>query len=251
MSAYLSPLGGAGAQFFSNAGVVLSGGKLYTYAAGSTTPKSTWTTSLQSVTNANPIVLDSAGRPPNEIWLSSGLNNYKFILTDSSGNVLGTWDEVMGINTVSSVQSEWVTTGFVITYVGPTQFSVPGDQTSVFTVNRRIQYQLSSGLAYGYVSASAYAGNVTTVTVVADSTNLDATVSVVNYSFINATNLSVPQQYLRSGVAINSTPIGTTTPAAGVFTNLTSSNVTITGGTISGITGFSTPDFLLISQGVS
>jgi hypothetical protein len=36
MAVLLSPLGGAGWQFFNNDGTVLSGGKLYTYAAGTT-----------------------------------------------------------------------------------------------------------------------------------------------------------------------------------------------------------------------
>jgi hypothetical protein len=39
MAVSLSPLGGAATQFFDNNGVILSGGKLYTYAAGTTTPQ--------------------------------------------------------------------------------------------------------------------------------------------------------------------------------------------------------------------
>jgi len=43
MSVSLSPIGGAGAQFFDNNGTPLSGGKLYAYEAGTTTPKTTYT----------------------------------------------------------------------------------------------------------------------------------------------------------------------------------------------------------------
>ena len=68
MAAYLSPIFGAGAQLFNNQGIVLAGGKIWTYQAGTTTPLGTWTDSTQVVVNANPIILDSAGRPPNEIW---------------------------------------------------------------------------------------------------------------------------------------------------------------------------------------
>ena len=85
MSLNLSPLGGAGWQFFDNNGVPLSGGLLYTYAAGGTTPLATYTTQTGNIANSNPIVLDSSGRPPNEIWLN-GNYNYKFVLQNSSGS---------------------------------------------------------------------------------------------------------------------------------------------------------------------
>jgi len=45
MSVNLSPLAGAGWQLFSNNGIPLSGGKLETYLAGTTTPAVTYTTS--------------------------------------------------------------------------------------------------------------------------------------------------------------------------------------------------------------
>jgi hypothetical protein len=60
MSVILSPLAGAGWQFFDNNGIPLAGGLIYTYAAGTTTPQATYTTSAGNIANANPIVLDSA-----------------------------------------------------------------------------------------------------------------------------------------------------------------------------------------------
>ena len=80
MASYtLSPIGGAGSQFFDNSGNVLSGGKLYTYAAGTTTSQTTWTTPAGNVQNSNPIVLNAAGRPAQEIWLSVAYS-YKFVI---------------------------------------------------------------------------------------------------------------------------------------------------------------------------
>ena len=87
---FLSPLGGAGAQFFTNTGTVLTGGKLYTYAAGTTTPLAAYTTSSGSIAHTNPIIFDAAGRvPSNEIWLTAG-DTYKFVLKDSTDVLIGT-----------------------------------------------------------------------------------------------------------------------------------------------------------------
>ena len=72
----------AGGQFFTAGGIPLNGGLIATYAAGTTTPQGTWTTSAGNVANANPIVLNSDGRPPQEIWFTSG-QSYKFLLADS------------------------------------------------------------------------------------------------------------------------------------------------------------------------
>jgi hypothetical protein len=98
MTVNLSPLGGAGAQFFDNNGVILSGGKIYTYAAGTVTPQAVYT-SVNGVTpHANPIILDSAGRVPGgEIWLTDGVS-YKFVIETSASILLGTYDNLAGIN---------------------------------------------------------------------------------------------------------------------------------------------------------
>jgi hypothetical protein len=95
MAVNLSPVGGAAAQFFTNTGAVLTGGKLYTYAAGTTTPATTYTTSAGNVAHTNPIVLDAAGRVSGsgEIWLTIG-TAYKFVLKDSNDVLIGTYDNI-------------------------------------------------------------------------------------------------------------------------------------------------------------
>lgn len=97
MAVYLSYLAGAGWQFFSNNGVPLTGGKLYTYAAGTTTPATTYTTDAGNVANSNPIILNSAGRLDNEIWLSENAS-YKFVLKDANDVLIGTYDDITGVN---------------------------------------------------------------------------------------------------------------------------------------------------------
>lgn len=83
------------AQFFTNQGAPLSGGKLYTCLPGTTcgpgtiTPKATYTDSSGSVVNANPVILDSAGRA--DIWLNGF---YKVALYTSAGGLVYTVDNV-------------------------------------------------------------------------------------------------------------------------------------------------------------
>jgi parallel beta-helix repeat protein len=98
MSVTPSPIGGFAAQFFDNNGVILSGGKIFTYAAGGTTPQATYTSALGIQPHSNPIVLDSAGRVPGgEIWLTDGLV-YKFVIETSTGGLIGTYDNITGVN---------------------------------------------------------------------------------------------------------------------------------------------------------
>jgi hypothetical protein len=97
MAVYLSPFGGVGAQFFDNSGIPLTGGKIYTYSAGTTTPAPTYTTFMGNVAHTNPIVLDSAGRIPagGEVWLDI-TKSYKFVMKTSTDVLIGTWDNISG-----------------------------------------------------------------------------------------------------------------------------------------------------------
>jgi hypothetical protein len=110
MAVFLSPVGGAAAQFFTNNGIILSGGKLYTYAAGTTTPQATFTSLSGNTNHTNPIILDSAGRVPGgEIWLST--LPYKFLLRDSNDVLIGTYDNVSGIGAASYQVNNFTGTG--------------------------------------------------------------------------------------------------------------------------------------------
>lgn len=98
MAVNLSPVGGVAAQFFTNSGAILTGGKIFTYAAGTTTPQATFTSASGSVPHSNPIILDASGRVPGgEIWLTDG-SVYKFLLKDANDVLIGTYDNISGIN---------------------------------------------------------------------------------------------------------------------------------------------------------
>jgi hypothetical protein len=111
MAVFLSPVGGVAAQFFTNTGAVLTGGKLYTYAAGTTTPQATYTTNIGNVARTNPIVLDAAGRVPDsgEIWVTS--QTYKFVLKDANDVLIATYDNVSGIGAASYQVQNFTGTG--------------------------------------------------------------------------------------------------------------------------------------------
>lgn len=102
----LSPVAGAGWQFFDNNGNPLSGGKLHTYAAGTTTPQPTYTSSSGNTAHTNPIVLDAAGRVPNggEVWLIVGAG-YKLVLDTSANVQLWSVDNITGISNSGLIQN--------------------------------------------------------------------------------------------------------------------------------------------------
>ena len=83
-------------QFFDDNGNPLSGGKLYTYDAGGTTPKATYIDAAGTTPNANPVVLDAAGRAT--VFLDG--TTYRFDLK-TSGDVL--------VKSTDSIQSFGVT----------------------------------------------------------------------------------------------------------------------------------------------
>ena len=117
MAVFLSPVGGVAAQFFTNTGAVLTGGKLYTYAAGTTTPLVSYTTNLGNVARTNPIVLNAAGRVPDggEIWITSAA--YKFVLTDSNDVLIATYDNIFGfgVTTVINYTGNGTTVAYTVT----------------------------------------------------------------------------------------------------------------------------------------
>jgi hypothetical protein len=101
------------AQFFTAAGVPLVGGKLYTYASGTTTPLATYTDSTGDTANTNPVILDSRGEA--NVWL--GPSRYTWQLKDANDNLIWT---AAGINSSPSAQS----TTTVVAAEGQTVFTV-------------------------------------------------------------------------------------------------------------------------------
>ena len=81
-------------QFFDSNGDPLSGGLLYTYKVGTTTPKATYAdaTGDVGVLNTNPVVLNSRGEPTDGSVFLLTDENYKFVLKTSAGATIWTVD---------------------------------------------------------------------------------------------------------------------------------------------------------------
>ena len=86
-------------QFFDANGNPLVGGKLFSYAAGTTTPLATYTDSSGSTPNTNPVILDSRGEA--SVWLGSAL--YKFALQNAAGVPIWTVDNVATFATLADL----------------------------------------------------------------------------------------------------------------------------------------------------
>lgn len=111
-------------QEFDNNGAPLAGGKLYTYEAGTSTPKATYTDSTEGTANANPIILDANGRY--DLWLGAGA--YKFILHDANDVLISTVDDIEGdasnvstyeISTTTNIDSTYAN-GIILCTSSPT-----------------------------------------------------------------------------------------------------------------------------------
>lgn len=96
MSATLSPV--AKMQFFKADGEPLVGGLLYTYEAGTLTPKVTYVDSGGVQQNTNPVVMNSRGEC--NLWLAPG-GAYKFALHDALNTLIWTVDNIVGAGTLS------------------------------------------------------------------------------------------------------------------------------------------------------
>lgn len=79
-------------RFFDANGDPLNGGKIYTYAAGTSTPLDTYTTYAGSTPNANPVILNSEGYA--DIWLGAAL--YKIVVKTSADVTISTTDNIGG-----------------------------------------------------------------------------------------------------------------------------------------------------------
>lgn len=112
MPGFLLPIGH---QFFDDNGNPLSGGKLHAYTAGTSTPRSIYTTEDLNVAHANPAILDAAGRLT--AFVEDGIS-YKFRLLTSADVLVREWDEVAVPDIQAPAAAAEVPVGGMLPYAG-------------------------------------------------------------------------------------------------------------------------------------
>lgn len=221
MTVNLSPFANPGAQFFDDNGDPLSGGKIFTYTAGTTTPKATFTDFTGATPHANPIILDAAGRPPSEVWLTYG-DAYKFILKDSLDTLVGTFDNIDGIPPVNInlVRLYGSTSGYV-ELVAP---AVAGANIVTFPA------------ATGTVALTnnpTFTGTTAVATLTA-SENITGSKTISGRLLSASQTVNIDQYLYMSGTGQAKLPVGSTAQRAGAFSStgqISGTTLTITGAT--------------------
>ena len=79
------------AGIYDNVGNPLSGGKIYTYYAGTTTPLAIYSAADKSAYATNPVILDANGRA--KVWAEG---TYKFVVKTPADVSVDTFDIVTG-----------------------------------------------------------------------------------------------------------------------------------------------------------
>lgn len=138
----------------SDTGKPLAFGKVYTYQAGTNTPKATFTSESGETENANPVVLNGSGYAA--IYLSG---SYKIVVEDADGVQVWSQDPV---SDPSQLQQEWVRQRS-ISQVDSTTFTVDGEFTDEYVEGVAVRIKQDSGFIIGTVASATYAGGLTTV----------------------------------------------------------------------------------------
>lgn len=214
----LSPVGN-GMTFFNNLGEVLSGGKIYTYQAGSSTPLATYTTVNGNIAHANPIILGTDGRSADEIWLLDGYN-YKFIVKDSADNTIQTLDNLYGIFATIPVSAPALPSGTIVLWSGaigaiPSGYLLCNGLNG--TPDLRDRFVVGAGNTYSVAQTGGSADAI-----VVSHTH---TASVTDPGHLHT--IGIDNSYTNNGITQGGNP-GPTLPGSGVSTASATTGISVT-----------------------
>ena len=198
-------------QLLSDAGVPLAGGTVATYVTQSTTPIATYSDVGLTTPNANPIVLNAAGRVPSgAIFLTPG-QSYRYVLSDAQHNVIATVDDIMAVPTSLKSAQFGIQTGgnFTTSVVLPTWADFTPFVGSLTTRGGAILMQ-------AVFPAQVTAATTATFTTSVDGANVGVTIGACNTTYVSMVSL----QYQFSGLAAGTHQIKVrvSLTAAGTFT---------------------------------
>lgn len=192
-------------QFSDTTGLPYSGGFLYFYASTTSTPQNTYSDSTLTTPNANPVVLDSAGRA-GAIFLSNLA--YKVVLKDSNSNIIWTQDPVSTSD-----------------YSGVAQFTISSGNPNGSVAG-------TAGTLNGRPSSVVW-DNVNNILYVCTTTGTTTTAvwTAVNAAATTSATITIPQGYLTPTSGVPIIPSDVASAAAVYYTPYTGATVPIYNGT--------------------
>lgn len=196
-------------QFFDTNGNPLNGGKLYSYSAGTSTPLATYADASESVANANPLVLDSAGR--GTVFLSTG-SSYKLVLKTSADVEVWSVDNITAVPGAAEYFDVTGTAGATLT-AGDACFLSAGDGGLTagrwYRADSGTNYKSSTAQQIGFALSSAASGDSISFRVAGVVSGLSGlTAGTLYYVSTNgALTSSAPALARRVGVAKSTTEL--------------------------------------------
>lgn len=200
MAKYLAPYISR-SQYFDNAGLPLANGWIYSYVSGTTDPQD-WFSDVDGTPLINPLQLDSSGNNPYEVWLEGG-ENYTFVTkTEDLSETRWSLDGVEGINDVTTLINNttpvWIP-AVDPAYLSPDSVSIPGNQSDIYHIDRRLRITQPGGAVYGTITDAEVIETSpgvfqTDVTVLLDSGVILNTLTEVAYSIIDSENSPLPPE---------------------------------------------------------
>ena len=229
------------AGFTDSSGEPLAGGKVYSYEAGTSTAKALYTTQNKSANATNPVILDAQGRA-----LVFGEGAYKFVIKDSNDVTLYTWDSLQYFYPDLSAVYAGTSTGSSNTYAvspSPAQTAYVDGMTIAFVANHASSgaatLNVSSLGAKSFVKSDGSTALTTGDIEVNQLVNAQFVLSSNHFRLISSAGL-VPVSSGGTGAATAAD--ARTNLGLGTIATQNANNVSISGGSIAGITDLALAD---------
>lgn len=205
-----TPLPNAKQTFVDSNGKPYSGGKVFSYVPNTSTAKTTWSDTGETNPNANPVVLDSAGR-----GTIFGQGNYRQVLQDANGNTV--WDSfttAVGSSSPSGATgTDTAPIGTLLPWAGAT---VPTNWVLSYgqTLSRALYPDLLTALTITDTSVACVSGS-TTLSGWADTSQIRVGAPIEASCL--GTGTTVAGISSSSTITVSSTATSTSTVSASVF----------------------------------